>query len=156
MKIAVIGIGQCMRGDDGAGIEAVRQWRESFPKTATRSEIRVEVSELPGLALLDSLNEADAAILADAIQGTAKPGTIHCLSENMLSAFTTDSKSAHGWGLVETLQLGHELTKMNTNIRIIGIEAEQMEMGMGLSNSVREALPIACATIEEEIKKILG
>ncbi len=34
MKIAVIGIGQSLRGDDAAGLEAVRQWQEKYPKTA--------------------------------------------------------------------------------------------------------------------------
>ncbi|MCK7527480.1 MAG: hypothetical protein MZV64_62685 [Ignavibacteriales bacterium] len=59
-KVAVIGIGQSLRGDDAAGLEAVRQWREKFPETASRLEVQVEAGELPGLALLDVLNDVDA------------------------------------------------------------------------------------------------
>ncbi len=55
MKIAVIGIGQSMRGDDAAGLDAIRQWKVEYPETATRPDIRVETSELPGLDLIDRL-----------------------------------------------------------------------------------------------------
>ncbi len=49
-KVAVIGIGQSLRGDDAAGLIAVRQWQEKYPQTASRPEVRIETDELPGLA----------------------------------------------------------------------------------------------------------
>ena len=154
-RVAVIGIGQSLRGDDAVGLEAIRQWQEKFPETANKPGLQVEASELPGLALIDLLNDVDAAILVDAIQSSAKPGTIHRLSEGELASFTSDSKSAHGWGVAETLQMRSLLTDTKVNIRIIGIEAEQMELGAGLSNAVENALPTLCEVIEEEIHAIL-
>jgi hydrogenase maturation protease len=153
-RVAVIGIGQSLRGDDAAGLEAVRQWQEKFPETAGRPEVQIEASELPGLALLDTLNEVDAAILVDAIQGS-NPGVIHRLSEEELTAFTSDSKSAHGWGVAETLRLRKKLTDAKANLRIIGIEAEQIEIGAGLSKVVEEALPKVCEVIQAEINHLL-
>jgi hydrogenase maturation protease len=153
-KVAVIGIGQSLRGDDAAGLEAVRQWMEKFPETANGPEIRIEASELPGLALLDVFNDVHAAILVDAVQSSAKPGTIHRLNENELSTFTSDAKSAHGWGVAETLQLRSQLTDGEANIRIIGIEAGQSELGAGLSKAVEDAMPRVCAAIEQEINNL--
>src|SRR5271169_1314552 len=137
MKIAVIGIGQSLRGDDAAGLDAIRQWKEEYPETANRSDICVEASELPGLALIDLLDDTDAAIIVDAVKSSAKPGTIHRISPDELSAFMPDAQSAHGWGVAETLQLGRELypTLKNLPIRLIGIEAEQVSMGAGLSQT---------------------
>ncbi len=109
VRIAVIGIGQSLRGDDAAGLEAVRQWQEKYPETANRPEVRVEASELPGLGLIDLLDDMDAAVIVDAVKSSAKPGTIHRISPDELSAFTSDAQSAHGWGVAETLQLGREL-----------------------------------------------
>ena len=154
-KIAVIGIGQSMRGDDAAGIEAVRQWSEKYPETAVRPEIQIEADELPGLGLLDTLHEVDAAVLVDAVQSAAKPGTIHRLDEGELAAFISDSKSAHGWGLAETIRMGRQLDEVNSAIRIIGIEIEQVEIGAGLSKSVRDAMPAICEIIEEELSILL-
>jgi hydrogenase maturation protease len=154
-RVAVIGIGQSLRGDDAVGLEAIRQWREKFPETASRPEVQIEASELPGLALLDTLNKVDAAILVDAVQSFTKPGTIHRFNEEELVAFTSDSKSAHGWGVAETLQLRNRLGNAKTNIRIVGIEVEQTTIGAGLSKTVEEAIPKVCEVIEAETNDFL-
>jgi len=154
-KVAVIGIGQSLRGDDAVGLEVLRQWRERFQETASRLEVQSEACELPGLTLLDLFNDVDTAILVDAVQGKSTPGTIHLLDENELSAFTSDAKSAHGWGLAETLQLGNELMVTKTKVRVVGIQAEQMTLGTGLSEAVKDAIPIVCEMLEEEIHKAL-
>lgn len=154
-SVVVIGIGQSLRGDDAAGLEAVRQWSERFPETATRPEVRIEACELPGLALLDLFADAEAVILVDAVQSSAKPGTVHRLSMEELASFTAGSKSAHGWGVAETIQLRSQLTNEKINIRVIGIEAGQMELGAGLSQSVEKMMPALCKVIEEEIQTLL-
>ena len=46
MKLTVIGIGQTLRGDDAAGMEAVRRWRAAYPATASRKDVTVTLSEL--------------------------------------------------------------------------------------------------------------
>ncbi len=156
VKVAVIGIGQSLRGDDAAGLVAVRQWQEKYPETASRPEVRVEAHELPGLALLDLIEDTEAAVLIDAVQSSAAPGTIHILSEDELSSFAEDAKSAHGWGVAETLGMGRLLGEIkSTSIRLIGIEAEQMTLGMELSKSTQDAIPLACEAIEEEVKALL-
>ena len=155
-KVAVIGIGQSLRGDDAAGLEALRQWREKYPETASRPEVRVEASELPGLALLDMIEDVDAAILIDAVQSSAMSGNIHCLTENDLSTFTSDAKSAHGWGVAETLGMGRLLGRVNIPIRLIGIEAGQMTLGAGMSEVVRDRIPTVCKVIQEEIESFVG
>jgi hydrogenase maturation protease len=153
--IVVIGIGQSLRGDDAAGLEAVRQWREKFPETATRPEVRVEASELPGVGLLDLFADADAAVLVDAVQSGVKAGTIHQISPQELAGFASESKSAHGWGVAETLELAHQLNLSLPRIRLIGIEVSQMEIGASLSGTVENALPAVCLAIEDEVNKLL-
>ena len=151
----MVGIGQSLRGDDAAGLAAVRMWREKFPETASRPEVRVEASELPGLALINLIADFDVAILVDAVQSNAAPGTIHRIGEKDLSAFSSDAKSAHGWGVAETLTLSRQLNQKLPAIRIIGIEAAQMVMGAGMSEAIKEAIPLACEAIEQEIKSLL-
>jgi hydrogenase maturation protease len=154
--VAVIGIGQSLRGDDAAGLESIRQWREKYPETASRPEVQVEASELPGLALLDMIKDVDAAILVDAVQSSALPGSIHRLNENNLSSFTSDAKSAHGWGVAETLGMGRLLGGKDIPIRLIGIEAGQMTLGRGMSEAVQDSIPAVCKVIQEEIESFVG
>jgi hydrogenase maturation protease len=158
MKIVLIGLGQSMRGDDAAGLEAVRRWRQTYRETASRPQILVEASGLPGLNLLDLLTGVDAAILVDAVHSRARVGTIHRLEPCELSAFSWGAQSAHGWGIAETLALADELKlpAMAVKIRIIGIEAGKMEMGARLSGQVQNAIPSVCAAIEQELQQLLA
>jgi hydrogenase maturation protease len=105
--IVVIAIGQGLRGDDGAGLEAVRFWQEKYPQSA--ASVRVEIMESPGLELLDEVNGVRAAIIVDAFQASSPLGSIVRLAVEDLAAFSCPEKSAHGWGLAETLKLGHIL-----------------------------------------------
>ncbi|HLO15302.1 MAG TPA: hydrogenase maturation protease [Anaerolineales bacterium] len=156
MKVAVVGIGQSLRGDDAAGLMAIQLWQEKYPETAGSPEVQVESDELPGLALLDMLEGVDVAILVDAVHSSAAPGTIHRLNENDLSAFASDAKSAHGWGVAETLNMGRLLGKTgNAFIRLIGIEAKQMTLGMGLSKTIQETIPLVCEAIQKEVESHL-
>ncbi len=151
--ICVIGIGQSLRGDDEAGLAAVRLWDETYRKPARHSNLRVELAESPGVGLLDLLEGADAAVLVDAVQSGAKPGTLHKLSESDLAAFLDGAGSAHGWGVAETLALGRQLglEALPLKIVIIGIEVGQIGMGGGLSPRVAAALPLAARLISETL-----
>ncbi len=162
MKIVVVGTGQRLRGDDAAGLEAVRQWQATFPpiglrQTVSRREVRVETVELIGLGLLDLLAEAEAAILVDAVHSSAPPGTLLRLSPHEVSAFRPDSQSAHGWGVAETLQLGRSLdpTLNDCRITLIGIAGREFGVGAALSPEVRRALDRAVEMIEAEVRSLL-
>jgi hydrogenase maturation protease len=156
MHILILGIGQSMRGDDAAGLEAVRLWQAHFPQAAQK--LQVELSELPGLTLLDRLEGMHAAILVDAVHSIAPPGTIYRLGPDELAAFSSDAQSAHGWGVAETLALGRSLYPglVECRITLIGIVGEQFALGAGLSPAVQPALIEAAALIEKEIQAILG
>jgi hydrogenase maturation protease len=153
--INVIGIGQSLRGDDGAGLAAVRFWRETRGGS-WHHNLHIELVESPGIGLLNLLEGADAAILVDAVRSGAKPGTLHQLSENDLMAFLDGTDSAHGWGIAETLAVGRklDLEELPQEIVVIGIEAGKVGMGVGLSPKVLAALPAAARLISETLKQL--
>ncbi|KPL06215.1 hypothetical protein AMJ86_09435 [bacterium SM23_57] len=152
--INLIGIGQSLRGDDGAGLAAVRLWREN-PGGSWHPNLHIELVESPGVGLLNLLEGADSAILVDAVRSGAKPGTLYKLSENDLMAFLDGTDSAHGWGIAETLVLGRKLglEGLPQKIVIIGIEAGKVGMGVGLSPEVVAALPDAVRLISETLNQ---
>lgn len=156
--IVIIGIGQTLRGDDGAGIQAVRRWQAEYPASAKLPGLRVELEELPGLSLLDRLSGADAAILVDAVNSGASPGSLYRLELSDLDAFRPESDSAHGWGVAETLYLGHMLypQELPEVIVLVGIEAGDMHLGDGLSREVSGALHQVAGMIEAIISELLA
>jgi hydrogenase maturation protease len=157
MHIVVIGIGQPLRGDDGAGLEAVRRWQEKFPQTA--KSVRVETAELPGLGLLDLLEAASAAVIVDAVQAeSVAAGTVLRLDPEEAAAFAPGAGSAHGWGAAETLALGRTLdpSLAACRLRLVGIVGRAFTAGAGLSPEVRAALEGAAEAIEEEVNRLLS
>ncbi len=151
--IKVIGVGQSLRGDDGAGLAAVRLWAETFQPKTPHPQVQLELAELPGIALLDLLAGSSQAILADAVRSGAEPGTLHVLSIDQLDAFGGGAGSAHGWGVAETLALGRQLSpeKFPKEVVMIGIEAGQLDLGESLSPQVQAALPEAARLIEQQV-----
>lgn len=159
-ELVVIGIGQELRGDDGAGLAVVRRWQKEYPQTARR--LRVEPCPLPGLDLLNVWDGARVAILVDAVISGARPGrdevaTLHELDREDLESFGAGGQSAHGWGLAESLELAEELNTDDQipKIRILAISASEFKLGTGLSPAVRKALPLAAEHLEEMINGFL-
>jgi hydrogenase maturation protease len=149
--IKIVGLGQSLRGDDAAGLAAVRLWQERYRENNERSNVEVELAELPGIGLLSLLEGAGMAILVDAVRSGADVGTIHILSKEQLDAFPNEAGSAHGWGIAETLALGEKImpSTMPEKIIVIGIEGVDFSMGKPLSPEVELALPEVARLIEQ-------
>ncbi len=118
----------------------------------------VQFAELPGLGLLDLLDGFDAAVIVDAVVSAAAAGTVYRLELDQLDSFDRASKSAHGWGIAETVRLDRQVNtgRKPIRIRLVAIEAEQMVLGRPLSESVEQAMPAACVAIEAEVQAILA
>jgi hydrogenase maturation protease len=151
----IIGIGQTLRGDDSAGLAAVQLWQDNY-LAAWDPGVQVELAGLPGLALLEIISGHQEAVIVDAIRSHHLPGTVHRLTPDQLGSFETGSRSAHGWGVSETLALGRHLCSddMPEHIIIIGIEAGQVRIGAELSDPVKSALPVAAEIIESTVSAL--
>ncbi len=149
--IKIIGIGQSLRGDDAAGLEAVQVWNNTYPTRQAHPNISVELAELPGIGLLNLLEGCQAAILVDAVQSGAAPGKIHQLTEDDLAAFSEGSGSAHGWGIAETISLARQIMpdSLPGKLLVIGIEGSQFGLGAPMSPQVRTALPEVARLIDQ-------
>ena len=109
MTVVIIGIGQSLRGDDAAGVLAVETWQQANPQISQHPAVKVEISPLPGLHLLELLEGNEQAIIVDAVQSGATPGTIHDVRVNDLVSFAFGASSVHGWGVAESLALADRL-----------------------------------------------
>jgi hydrogenase maturation protease len=158
MKTVLVGVGQSLRSDDGAGIAAVQSWQSRYPVSMELQNLRVEIEQLPGLALLDLIHDAEAAIIVDTVHSDSPAGTIHQVTLNQLSGFTSGSNTAHGWGVAETLALGHKLypETLPAKIILLGIEGERFDPGDTLSPSVQRNLPTLVELIEENIQRLIA
>ena len=153
--VVLIGIGQSLRGDDAAGLHAVRDWSSKYARL--NPQIRIEIAEVPGLGLLNLMIGYRYALLVDAVMSGKPAGTIHRIQDSKVNAFSAGTQSAHGWGLPETLAMGKSLypTSMPDKTLILGIEIVSPGMGESISPEVARALPELVSVIEAEIQCLL-
>ncbi len=156
LDVLVVGIGPSLRGDDSAGPQAVGRWQARRASKGPAS-VRAICLEAPGLSLLDVLEAARRVVIVDAVRSGAAPGTLHRISPDVLAAFGADSRSAHGWGVGETLALARLVCpeRLPESLCIIGIEVDSVQPGSGLSPAVAAALDGAADMIEAYVREAL-
>ena len=138
MRIVVIGIGNALRGDDGAGVAVAERLHA------------VTCDEEPS-RLIEAWEGADAAVLIDTVVSGAPPGTVHRFdaSDGPIAARELRS-STHAIGLAETIELARALGRLPRRVVVYGIEGASFEAGAPLSPEVVDAVNRLAAMIEEE------
>jgi hydrogenase maturation protease len=147
--VVVIGVGNPLRGDDGAG-----------PAVATLLSGRVppgvEVLVLSGdsAELIEAWTGRRLALVADAVRSGAAAGTVHRVdaADGELPGLQPGS-STHGLGLAEALAMAGVLGRMPDRLLIFGIEGESFEAGSppgaAVARGIEEAAGRILADIEE-------
>jgi hydrogenase maturation protease len=154
IRLAIIGIGNVLAGDDGAGVELVRRL-----EARNRGETRYFFTSVQGgVDLLEIFPHADIVLIADAVQSGAPPGTIRLLplpSPHVIPR-SQATLSNHGWGLSETLELAAALRQAVPPLWLLGIEVGTVKQGESRSPEVERAIASAAddfPSIEARLKE---
>jgi hydrogenase maturation protease len=142
----VIGIGNCDRGDDGAGPLVSRLLQGRLPED-------VQVVEHDGEAsrLLAVLATAYAVYLIDAAASGAPTGSVRRFDCDATPLPGTHvAVSSHGLGLTETIELARALGQLPRRCVVYSIEAANVVAGALVSDEVRAgARTVARQLIDE-------
>lgn len=132
----VIGLGNPLMGDDGAGLAAL---------AALRGEGRVEAELVDGgtwgMNLLPVLESAERVLLLDAIDQGTQPGTVIELDGPEIPRFLAVKLSPHQIDLREVLALADLRGTLPRELAAIGIQPARIELGTSLSAPVAAAIP---------------
>jgi hydrogenase maturation protease len=137
-RTLILGIGNPLMGDDGAGIQAVRMLTESkFPDNVTVLE-----AGTPGWGLAAWIKDWPSVIIVDAIRMGQKPGEWQRFDASEVRLFAGQGAiSLHESDLAGGLALAQALDLLPERITFYGIEPEYTNQSMMLSPAVSEALP---------------
>ena len=135
-RTVVIGIGNRLRGDDGAGVVVAERLLGRVPEDV---EV-VACSEEPS-RVMDAWEGADAVVLVDTVSSGAPPGTLHRFdaSRDTVPARTFRS-STHAIGIAETIELARALGRLPRRVRVYGVEAGGFTTGAALTPAVEGAV----------------
>jgi len=151
MKTIILGLGNPLITDDSVGLRVVEALK---PLLADQPDIEVSEDYWGGLRLMERLIGFDQAIVVDAIQTGAPPGTIHLLTADGIA--TQRSASAHDVNLATALEFGRQAgAKLpeNARIQLVGIEAEDV---LTFCERCTPAVEAAIPQAVDSVLKILG
>jgi hydrogenase maturation protease len=153
-RVLVIGVGNPLRHDDGAGLEVARALRRRAPAA------RVEVCEHEGetLGLLVRFEDADAVVIVDAVRSGAAPGSVRRVEATgePVPAELRSSSSTHAVGLAEAIELARALGRLPERVILYGLEGARFDAGSGLSPAVGAAVPALVEEVLAEARRLGG
>jgi len=146
-KIAVLGIGNPLRRDDGLGIRVV-QVMQSNPYYLGVDII--DGGTAPDLfSLLDE--SVGKVVIVDVLRGKGEPGSIYRLEITEENISAQPSTSLHGLGVLDSLQLMVRLGMRPPEVIIIGVEPYDVANGLGLSPQMELLVPKVISEVEKEL-----
>jgi hydrogenase maturation protease len=147
-RIVVIGVGNALRGDDGAGpavAEAVR--------TRAPHHVAIRVCEEEPTRLIDAIGEADAVVIVDAVSTGGPAGTVHRFdaSEAPLPSRAFRS-STHALGIGDALELARALGRLPPRTIVFGIEGSDFTARDGLTPQVEQSVARVATAVLGEVE----
>ncbi len=136
--ILVVGFGNTLQGDDGAGLAVIeRLQRMALPPGVRAEDGGTDALHLPGLW------QGEAQVfLVDAVVGGAAPGTVYRLRHRAILEVAQPHATVHHLSLPESLRwIALAYPEMaSVRYRFWGIEVARVALGVGLSPHVTAAV----------------
>ncbi len=137
----VLGIGNTLLTDEGAGIHALNQFQLEYP-------------DIPNLTFLDGgtlsftisswIEDCANLIVFDAAELHQPAGTVSTfVGEEMDKFLGSNKRSAHEVGLLDLMDIARITEHLPQNRALIGIQPETFDWGMQPTTSVKNALTTA-------------
>jgi hydrogenase maturation protease len=149
MKILVLGIGNPILSDDGAGIRVAQEVGNQL----NDPQVTVAETSEAGLRLLDSIVGYDKVIIIDAVQTEkGQAGQIYHMGPEDFS-FAKHFSSPHQINLITALELGNALDlAMPQKITIFAVEAKDITtFSEKCTTKVEQAIPKLVKMVMEEL-----
>ena len=160
-SLVVVGVGNVLLRDDGAGVEVVRE----IERRVDRRDLGLPAGTALidggtlGLALLPLVTGARGIVLVDAVDGGREPGTVEVLrGEALFEAAAGDGRDGEvamgRGGLGELLAAARLVGADPAAIVLVGIQPSDIAVGPDLTAAVRRAMPAAIEITLDEIRRM--
>ena len=146
----VLGVGNTLLADEGAGIHAMRYLKNHYDL----HDVRYLDAGTLSFTLAADIAEADHLVVLDAAQIGAEPGGIKVFEDGEVDEFLLSGKcSVHEVGFADLMDIARLEGYLPERYALIGIQPETLGWGESPSESVRRALPRAAANAAALIHK---
>ncbi len=154
MRVLVCGIGNVFQGDDGFGVEVLSRLRQrQLPEGVELCDFGIRGYDL-AYALME---EADAAVLIDAVPLGEEPGTLRWLEPDLEALEGPAHADGHAMDPVQVLRLVRQLGGRPPRLFMLGCQPARLggeEGEMGLSPRVAGAVELAVAEVCHVLERL--
>ena len=146
-RIVIIGVGNEYRGDDAIGLIAARRLREHLGPQANIRELSGE-----GAAVIEAMQGVDIAIIIDAAESGADPGTIFRYDASSEKIPTGHFHySTHAFSVAEAVETARALGQLPKMVIVYGIEGKSFDYRTELSSGLDDAIDNVVDSVLSEI-----
>lgn len=138
--LTIIGCGNPNRSDDGVGVVVAQRLQERFRKHPVPG-VQVFDCGTGGVDVMFRAKGSEALLIIDASQTGSSPGTIYSVPGDELASNYQASFNLHDFRWDNALFAGRKIFKdaFPKDVKVWLVEAESVELGLGLSPSVQES-----------------
>lgn len=144
----VLGIGNLLLGDEGAGIRVVEELGARY---AMPPEVEAIDGGTMGLELLPYLAGRRFLMIVDAVRTGAPPGTVVRLELAGSSGFFRERISPHQIGIAEVLSVAALTGDLPGRIVLIGVVPEELATGLALSSEIASKILVMADMVAAEL-----
>lgn len=145
-RVLILGIGNTILSDEAVGVRAVEALQDAY-------DLPVEVQAIDagtsGMEMLDEIADVDLLVVLDAVRAGKPIGTVVRLAGDEVPVFFRKKLSPHQVGLPDVLASLEFAGSRPKDIVVIGVEAENFELGL-------EMTPLVAARVPELVALVVG
>ncbi len=137
-QITVLGIGNWLMQDEGAGVHVVQHLEQNYRFSPS---IQVIDGGTSGSELLSFFDESARVLIVDAVDFHREPGYIGTIKNDQILTHLTTKMSLHHLGITDVLSQAKLLEILPEEIVLIGIQPQIIAVGTELSALLQQKLP---------------
>lgn len=147
-NILILGIGNSLLRDEGAGIHALNRLREELGE---RDDITFLDGGTLSFTLAGHIEDASHLIVIDAAQLDAAPGHSQVFEGRAMDEFlgSNRKRSVHEVSLLDLMAIAHLADHLPERRALIGIQPAEIDWGEQPSAAVAASLPQVCAQAKQ-------
>ena len=147
---AVIGCGNPARSDDGVGPQVIR----ALAQAELGPRIRLLDAGTDGMAVMFAARGCASLIIVDACRSGAAAGAVFEVPGHELARSYAPALTTHDFRWNHALHAGRMIFRDSfpTDVRVLLIEAQSLDFGLGLSAPVAAPAPLVARRIENMLR----
>lgn len=149
--VLVLGLGNVVCEDDGAGVAAVHELVREY--RLPDGVLALDGGTL-GLSLLPLVDSADVLLLVDAVRAEGPPGTLVRIEGEDVAPAVYERLSPHQIGVADLLAGASLLDRYPSRVVLLGVVPESLGLGLARTRAVQAKIPALVRSVVGELRNL--